>query len=213
MEAFGGILESLGGLQGITKGVGALTSVMGMVNQFSQAQKEKAVMDRSIYYSKHPEAVSNMVAAATKPLSSGLTSSVSNVVNANLAEQGLSQAPNIQAQVLSQALAPYQQNEQQMALEQVLKTIGLPAEALKSIQSTMRPDQLALMLKQILPGSQSGSWSGGSVGGLADNALSSPSYMPQPPEGVYGPDLAPPFDPTQSLPGSPGLTFASFGGS
>ncbi len=156
MEAFSGILGTLGKIGGgIGTGVGAASpflSVFGLIDQFSKAQKEKALMDRQIYYSKHPEAIANLAKGFERPLSTGLTTGVGNVVNASLAEQGLSQAPGIQSQVLAQALAPYQQNEQQMAITEALKAIGLPAEALQSLQSTMRPDALAMMLKSILPG-------------------------------------------------------------
>jgi hypothetical protein len=166
MEAFKPILGVLGTLGkdigGATSALGPLTGLFGMINQFSQASKQKALVDRQIYYAKHPEAVANLVAQDTKPLSSGLTSSVSNVVNANLAEQGLSQAPGIQTQVLSQALAPYQQQEQQFAIQEAFKSLGLPAEALASLNSTMNPTGLAGMLKNILPGS--GSSSGGGPG-------------------------------------------------
>jgi hypothetical protein len=168
MEAFSSILGGLGKFGGAlgqgASALGPVTGLFGMINQFSQAQKQKALTDRQIYYAKHPEAVSNLVAQDTKPLSSGLTSSVSNVVNANLAEQGLSQAPGIQTQVLSQALAPYQQQEQQFAIQEAFKSLGLPAEALASLNSTMNPGGLAAMLKNILPGSGSSSPSGGTPG-------------------------------------------------
>lgn len=158
-EAFSSILGGLGKFGGAlgqgASALGPVAGLFGMINQFSQAQKQKALVDRQIYYAKHPEAVANLVAQDTKPLSSGLTSAVSNVVNANLAEQGLSQAPGIQTQVLSQALAPYQQQEQQFAIQEAFKSLGLPAEALTSLNSTMNPGGLAAMLKNILPGSGS----------------------------------------------------------
>lgn len=195
MEALSGIVGALGkfggALGGATSAISPITSLFGLVNQFSQAQKAKGVEDRAIWYSKHPEAVSNMVAAATKPLSSGLTSSVSNVVNANLAEQGLSQAPGIQTQNLAQALAPYQQNEQQMAMEQVFKVLGLPTEALRAMNLTPQPNLAAMLAGS---GSQPSPWTGGMVGNTPDNALATPSYMPTAPFGVYGPDVAPPDD-------------------
>jgi hypothetical protein len=183
VDAFSNILSSIGGAGGIVKGLGAITSIAGMINQFSLANKEKSALDRSIYYSKHPEAINSLVKQFDKPLETGLVKGTENIVNASLAEQGLSQAPGIQTQVLSQALAPYQQNEQQMAITEAFKALGLPAETLASIQSTMRPDQLAQMLKGILPGqnqptgptgplpSDQGGWGdvGSSTGGITAN--------------------------------------------
>jgi hypothetical protein len=159
MQAFTGILGALGG--GLGKGLSALsplTSLAGMINQYSLAGKEKAALDRSLYYSKHPEAIANLEKSFERPLSTGLTKGVENIVNASLGEQGLSQAPGIQAQVLSQALAPYQQQEQAFALQEAFKAIGLPIDALGAVQGTMNPQGLAAMLKSILPG-------GGGTGG------------------------------------------------
>ena len=93
--------------------------------------------------------------------------------------------------MLSQALAPYKQNEQQMALMAALQAIGLPMDALKAIQSTMRPDQLAMMLKGILPGG------GGSGGGSLD-----PATMRQILLAGGGPQTTPSILPDQL----PGLT-------
>ena len=130
----------------------AVLPIFGIINQMSLASKEKSALDRQIYYSKHPEAINALVKQFQQPLSSDLTSGVGNIVNASLAEQGLSQAPGIQSQVLSQALAPYQQNEQQMAISEAFKALGLPAEALQSIQGVMGSSDLAGSLKSILPG-------------------------------------------------------------
>ena len=188
MEAFNAILGPL------MKAIGPVTSLMGMVNQYSLASKEKKAMDQAMYYSKHPEAISAIAAKLQQPLSSGLTTGVGNIVNASMAEQGLSQAPGIQSQVLSQALAPYQQNEQQMALTAALQAIGLPMDALKAIQSTMRPDQLAMMLKGILPGGDSSS-------------SSAPYPYPSIPTGEPGitvPDPGTPPDPITGIPSGGG---------
>lgn len=174
----------------------AILPIMGMINQFSLAGKEKSAMDQSIYYSKHPEAINALVKQFQQPLSSGLTSGVGSVVNASLAEQGLSQAPGIQSQVLSQALAPYQQNEQQMAIQEAFKAIGLPVQALQAIQSVMNPNQLAAMMKNILPTGSSpyGSFDGGSVGGSYDPSLATNSWIPT--------DIGPPLNPDDPVPPS-----------
>lgn len=146
MEAFNALIGPL------SKMMGPLTGLMGMISQMSLASKEKSAMDRSIYYSKHPEAINALVKQFQQPLSAGLTSGVGNVVNASMAEQGLSQAPGIQSQVLAQALAPYQQNEQQMAIAEAMKAIGLPAEALQMIMGVKGGTDLSSLLKGVLPG-------------------------------------------------------------
>lgn len=64
-----------------------------------------------------------------QPLSQGLTQSVGNTVQGQLAERGLSQSPGIYADVLAQAIAPYQQQEQQMATNAYFQKLGLPISA------------------------------------------------------------------------------------
>lgn len=165
MEAFNSIIGGLGKIAGplgkTTSALSPLMSLAGIVNQYSLAGKEKAALDRSIYYSKHPEAINALVKQFQQPLSTGLVKGTENIVNASMAEQGLSQAPGIQSQVLAQALAPYEQNSQQMAIAEAFKALGLPAEALSSIQGTQRPNDLAAMLKSILPGGGGSSGGGG----------------------------------------------------
>lgn len=153
MQAFTSILGSLGSLGKGAAGnpIGSLLGVMGLINQFSLANKEKAALDRAVYYSKHPEAINALVKQYERPLSAGLTKGTENIVNASLAEQGLSQAPGIQSQVLTQALAPYQQNEQQMAIAMAMKALGLPLDAINAISGMKDPNSLALLLKNILP--------------------------------------------------------------
>jgi hypothetical protein len=145
MEAFNSLLGSLlGGAKGPL-------GIMGMINQYSMAAKEKKAMDQAMWYSKHPEAINALAAKFEKPLDAGLTTGVGNIVNASMAEQGLSQAPGIQSQVLAQAFAPYKQNAQQMAIAEAFKALGLPMEALSAVQSVQGGTDLASMLKGILP--------------------------------------------------------------
>lgn len=80
-----------------------------------------------------PQQLAAMVSGAQQPLNKGLTQAVTNNVNANLAEQGLSQAPGIIATTESQALAPFIQSNQNQALELVLAKLGLPAEFARTI--------------------------------------------------------------------------------
>jgi hypothetical protein len=73
-----------------------------------------------------PESLSALVARGTAPLSAGLTQSVGNQVQGDLAERGLAEAPGIYAATESQALAPYQQQNQQIALDEILTKLQLP---------------------------------------------------------------------------------------
>ena len=190
-----------GGALGQTMGLatGPL-SLMQMISQMSLASKEKSALDREMWWAKNPQAISGLVTQMTQPLSQGLVKGTENIVNASLAQQGLSQAPGIQSQVLAQALAPYQQNEQQMALTEALKAIGLPGEALANIANINNPNALAMLLKTILPNPQTPlQVQGGAIPQAAD-----------PTAGItIGP---PPFDPVTGLPSIPGAGPSIYGG-
>lgn len=75
-----------------------------------------------------PRKIAADVAGATQPLNRALVQSIENQVSGTLAEQGLSQAPGIQATAVAQALAPFEQQNQQTALQIVMKRLGLPIE-------------------------------------------------------------------------------------
>jgi hypothetical protein len=94
-----------------------------------------------------PAKLSSEVRAATQPLDQGLVSGVENAVSGSLAERGLSQAPGIQAATISGALAPYQQQNQNTALQLVLTRLGLPLQYAQTIlQNLPKNTNLAPLL-------------------------------------------------------------------
>jgi hypothetical protein len=76
----------------------------------------------------NPAEVSKMVAAATKPLDQGLVEAVTNATQGAAAERGLATSPGLFSGMLAQNLAPYEQQNQSLALNQVLTQLGIPAE-------------------------------------------------------------------------------------
>lgn len=100
-----------------------------------------------------PQQLAAQVASATQPLNAGLVQAVTGTTNANLAEQGLSEAPGLIATATSQALAPFEQANQQTAMQLVLQRLGLPAEFARTIpQNANLAPLLALLMKGGLPG-------------------------------------------------------------
>lgn len=95
--------------------------------QLEAFRQQQALQQK--YANMTPQQFAEGIGAFQRPLSAGLTSGVSNVVQANMAERGLAQAPGIFSQVMAQALAPFQQQTQQQALEAYFKSLGLPIEA------------------------------------------------------------------------------------
>lgn len=118
---------------------------------------------------ENPTKLAQEVVAATQPLNSGLVQSVGNTVSANLAEQGLSEAPGIQATVESQALAPFEQQNQNTALQLVLQRLGIPESIIASLPgNTNIAPILALLMR--MNNSGSGAFGGGGGGGSNLNA-------------------------------------------
>jgi len=137
----------LGGLFG----AGELGNIL---EEEKQAALQKQVSDYLKYVTglaKDPAALSRMVVSAEQPLSAALTQNVNNQVQGNMAERGLSQAPGIFAATEAQALAPYVQQNQATAEQQVLSALGLPFSGQATAQSTMqKPQDLSNLLAMFL---------------------------------------------------------------
>ena len=120
-------------------------SGFGLIGNILAQKKQEDALNRISYYQKNPAAAAAMVRSLTQPLSLGLTQDVGNNVQGYLAERGLNQSPNITAEVLSQSLAPYQQQNQQQALQEFYNllnpagaTYGKPMD-LTSLMSLFKP--------------------------------------------------------------------------
>jgi hypothetical protein len=133
------------------KGIGTLAELGGAGaglygNISADQQRAAAAKQAQANANLTPQQLSAMVSGAQQPLNAGLVQAITGNVNANLAEQGLSQAPGLIATAESQALAPFQQNNQQAALQLVLAKLGLPAEFAKTIPQNANLAPLLSML-------------------------------------------------------------------
>jgi hypothetical protein len=93
-----------------------------------------------------PQQLATMVNGATLPLNQQLVQAITGNVNSNLAEQGLSEAPGLQAQAIAQGLAIPEQQQQQNAIQLVLRKLGLPAEFAATIPQNAQLAPLIAML-------------------------------------------------------------------
>jgi hypothetical protein len=127
-------------------GIGAAGS--GLVgNLLADKQRSDAAALAKKNANLTPQQLGTMVSGAEQPLNAALVQAVTGNVNASLAEQGLSEAPGLIATATSQALAPYQQANQQTALQLVLRKLGLPAEYAATIpQNAQLAPLLALLM-------------------------------------------------------------------
>jgi hypothetical protein len=146
---FGGSGGAGGGLLDL---LGLGTSGAGLINNISTGIQENQQISK-LKSLENPTNLSKEVAAATQPLNSGLVQSVGNTVDASLAEKGLAQAPGIEATTLSQSLAPFEQQNQQTALQLVLQQLGIPESILGALgkQQTNISPALALLMRQNNP--------------------------------------------------------------
>jgi hypothetical protein len=182
--------------QGLTKlaELGATgAGLFGNISAERQRSQELSYLKKQQDAVGDPTKLAAEVAAATQPLNRGLVQSVGNQVEGTLAEQGLAQAPGIQATVLSQSLAPFEQQNQATALQLVLKRLGLPIEYAQALlqnnpQQTNLAPLLALLSKGGMPtGPQpiqnfapaNASWSASLPGQQDATPPDSSSWMPE----------------------------------
>lgn len=135
-----------------TAGAGAVGNILNnkeRSDDLSQLKKQEAALT-------NPATINSMVKSETQPLNQALVQSVGNQVSGTLAEQGLSQAPGIQGTVLAQALAPAELQNQQNALQLVMKQLGLPVEYAQTLLAGLPPNTNLAPLLALLQGQGKG---------------------------------------------------------
>lgn len=100
----------------------------GELGNLLQENKQNSYQNSLLNLMNNPQALTNKVLQAEQPISNSLTQAVTNQVQAQMASRGLAQAPGIFATTESQALAPFQQQNYQTALQQVLASLGAPGQ-------------------------------------------------------------------------------------
>ena len=125
-DAIGSILPILG--VG-TAGAGLIGNIMSSVQQGKVASQAEKNANLS------PNQLASMVSSATQPLDRSLVESVQNAVQGDVASRGLAESPGTFAATESQALAPFEQANQQTALQLILQKLGLPIETLQALKS------------------------------------------------------------------------------
>ena len=144
----------------------------GEIGNILEEQKRMQYQNYIMDLMKNPQKLAALVAKLQKPMDNALVQGVTNQVQGNMAERGLSQAPGIFAASQSQALAPYEQQNYNTALQSVMQMLGMPSGSFQQPANTS--GALQMFLKNIgggggssAPGITMGSDSGGS-GGFAE---------------------------------------------
>lgn len=126
---------------------GAATGV-GFLSNWLAARRQHA-RDKFVQnLVQNPAEMQKYVSGFSKPLAAGLKENVGNQVQAFLGERGLSGSPSISADVESQALAPYQQQQQQMAINEALSTLGMMPQGGRTADLS---GTLSLLMKGLSP--------------------------------------------------------------
>jgi hypothetical protein len=156
-----------------------------------EAQKKQKFVENLV---TDPQKWASYVQGFDKPLEKGLTTDIARSTDAYGAERGLGSSPAIMKDVYAQALAPYVQNEQQMAQDAALRSLGLYEQS-----PTTKPVDITSMLRLLMqkPGQGAPGTQGNPIsvqGGSYD-----PYAVPQQWEG-------PIQDPWTAVPGITGAT-------
>jgi hypothetical protein len=122
-QAFSSFFNNPGDVKLLQTGIAGAGTAGNIMQQVKANQYRDFVMSLL----GNPAKLAALVSKIQQPLNRGLEQSVGNQVQGDLASRGLSQAPGIFAASESQALAPYEQQNQNTALNAIMQALGLPA--------------------------------------------------------------------------------------
>lgn len=169
LSTVSGFMSGAGG-----KGLNSLLSLAGTgTNIFSgiqNMQQNQRLANAQKYVTDlvtNPAKMTQATAAYTAPLTAGLTDEITNQVQGNLSERGLGSSPAAFTQQLTQALAPFVQNNQNQGFQNLMASLGLASGGNLHPFPNMDITQL---LKQLQLGKSSPDSSPG--GGSLDSILS-----------------------------------------
>jgi len=104
---------------------GAGTNIYSGIQQMQENNRLLGAQKYVTSLLQNPTKMAAATAGYTQPLTAGLTSDITNQVQANLAERGMGSSPAAFTQQLTQALAPYIQQNQQTGLNALMQSLGL----------------------------------------------------------------------------------------
>lgn len=139
----------------------------GNINAEQQRAAEEKYVQQQQAQLANPTVLANEVAGATQPLNRGLTEALTNQVQGTLAESGLSESPGALATGITQAEAPFIQQNQQQALQLVMARLGLPLSYAQTLFGGLPPQTNLAPLLALLSGKTPGATPGASTGGAS----------------------------------------------
>ena len=112
-----------------TGGAGLLSNIMTGIKSSEISGDMQKQMKLLMSYLANPAALATKANSMTAPLNAGLVQNVGNATQAQLAQRGLSSSPAQAGAIMSQSLAPFEQQNQQDAMRAVMQLLGLPIQA------------------------------------------------------------------------------------
>jgi hypothetical protein len=122
-------------IAGGSAAAGLFGNIMNMIQRGNETSKLQAAEKK--FANLTPEQLSGLVTRAEQPIGQDLLQNVGNLVQADLGTRGLSESPGVFAAEETQTLAPYKIQQQQIALQLVMKQLGLPIEYADAILKNM----------------------------------------------------------------------------
>jgi hypothetical protein len=100
-----------------------------LLGSSSEMGTTKPVFDMQMQAARlgmNPAALTSLINQNTRPLNQNLINSVTRATTPSIAKSGLATSPGMSEQIIAEALAPYQQREQQMAQQTVMGGMQIP---------------------------------------------------------------------------------------
>jgi len=114
-----------GGMDNILSQLAMLFQGIQGINAVKQPYQQE---QQAANIGMNPGLLSARINALTKPLSSQLVKSVTRATTPGIAEAGLATSPGMSQQMIAEALAPYQLQEQQMGQNAAFQGLTLPGQ-------------------------------------------------------------------------------------
>lgn len=154
-----------------------------LFNQYQNQQYQNTLRSDA----QNPAKVTALAQGYTQPLTAGLTAAVNNSTQAQLAQAGLSESPQIAQTVEAQAIAPYIQQNQQQGYQDAIQALGLGGGAIPPGQQQQNSISALAKAFSQLPGA-----GGGSINPAIFAQLMQQGQVPQAQldQSIYTPDYA-----------------------
>jgi hypothetical protein len=105
--------------------ISAVTGIAGAGSSLYNTYENQQYQDKLRSYAENPNKLESYAAGFTQPPTAGLVQGVENQAQGYAAERGLATSPAAEQQIVSQAIAPYIQQNQQLGLGTALQALGL----------------------------------------------------------------------------------------